>query len=226
MYLPKSRLLPIVAVLIAAVLVAGLFIDQPLTALMARADPQIRGIAERVTWFGRSTSYLVVLATAVIALTLRARVERSPSRKAMLQWWAGAALFIWLSVAASGLLTDLIKLMVGRARPAVEAGGFAPFTFGYAQNSFPSGHSTVGFALAFAVAALWPRWFWPMLAFAVAIAASRVILQVHYLSDVTGGALVALVTVNALCVLFARRGLLFGRPGSPSAPARTGITPQ
>jgi membrane-associated phospholipid phosphatase len=64
-----------------------------------------------------------------------------------------------------------------------------------------------------------------MLVFAIAVAASRVILQVHYLSDVIGGALVALVTVNALCALFARRGLLFGPPASARASRGAGITP-
>jgi undecaprenyl-diphosphatase len=225
MCLPKSRLLPIVAALIAAALFAALFVDQPLAALMARADPEVHLVADRVTRFGRSTWYLITFAVAAIALTLLARRQLSPARKTMLRWWAGAALFIFLSIAASGLLTDLVKLLVGRARPMVAGGGFDPFTVGYAYNSFPSGHSTTCFALAFAIAALWPRWFWPMLACAIAVAASRVILQVHYLSDVIGGALVSLVTVNALCALFARRGLLFGPPASARASRGAGITP-
>jgi undecaprenyl-diphosphatase len=73
----------------------------------------------------------------------------------------------------------------------------------------PSGHATTAFAAAVAIALIWPRLRWPMLVYAVIIAASRVALDAHYLSDVIAGAFVG--SIGALMVRdwFARRNLGF-----------------
>ena len=55
--------------------------------------------------------------------------------------------------------------------------------------SFPSGHSTGSFAFAAFVATFRPRFAPLLFAVAAAIAWSRVVLGVHYPSDVTGGAI-------------------------------------
>jgi membrane-associated phospholipid phosphatase len=204
---PSFRLA--IAGVAAAALLAVAVIDRPLSALMSGIDPQIHAIAEHVTWFGRSTSYLVVFAIVFAGLLLTARFVELADRRTALRRWAAMAAFLWLAVALSGLANDVVKLLVGRARPMVEADGLAPFTFSYDYQSFPSGHTAVAFALAFAVWQLWPRWRWPMLAFAVSVGASRIVLRAHYLGDVIGGALVALLVVELLAGLFARRGLLF-----------------
>jgi membrane-associated phospholipid phosphatase len=59
----------------------------------------------------------------------------------------------------------------------------------------PSGHTTTAFALAFSLSFLYPRlrplWF----AYALVLAASRVMVDAHYLSDVCAGALLGWLTV-------------------------------
>jgi membrane-associated phospholipid phosphatase len=204
---PSFRLA--IAALAAAALIAVVFIDRPLSEFMNGIDPRIHAVAEHVTWFGRSTSYLVGLAIVFTGLLLTARFAGLARWRAPLRRWAAMAAFLWLSVALPGLAGDVVKLLVGRSRPTVESGGLAPFTFDYAYQSFPSGHTAVAFGLAFAVGLLWPRWRWPMLLFAVAVGASRIVLRAHYLGDVVGGALVALVVVELLAGAFAHRGLLF-----------------
>lgn len=196
--------------LAAAIAASVLFVDQPLAALMASNGPGLRALAEEVTWFGRSTGWLIFLAILGLAFLLAARLAQSRRRRAVNLWLAGAAAYLWLAVVAAGLTNDLFKL-VGRPRPQVHAAGLSPFHFGYDFESFPSGHTAVGFALAFAIARLEPRWRWAGLLFACAVAASRVILDVHYLGDVLGGALVALVVVRLLTLLSARVGLVFRR---------------
>lgn len=94
-----------------------------------------------------------------------------------------------------GLVLDLIscniliKPLVGRIRPfavntAVELLIKAPL-----DASFPSGHTAVSFAAAFALKAAGSPLWKPALAVAVVIAFSRLYLYVHWPSDVLAGAL-------------------------------------
>src|ERR1700745_641333 len=95
---PSFRLA--IAGLAAAALIAVVVVDRPLSALMIGIDPQIHAVAEHVTWFGRSTSYLVTLAIVFAGLLLTARfAELLEHRRAMLRRWAAMAAFLWLSVA-------------------------------------------------------------------------------------------------------------------------------
>jgi membrane-associated phospholipid phosphatase len=211
------RLLVLIVLLTISVALAILFIDQPVVDAMRGIGPGWRNVAEWVTGFGKSTGYLIGLGAAVVILTAVGRFASSPEQGERARRWAWVSLYLFLAVALPGLLNDLIKLLVGRPRPMVDATGLEPFTFGYDFQSFPSGHASVAFGLAFGVAMVWPMLRWPMLAFAAAVAASRVILNVHHLGDVLASVIVALVTVRALTLAFARRGSVFsidagGRP--------------
>jgi len=53
--------------------------------------------------------------------------------------------------------------------------------------SFPSGHSITAFAIAFALGLYYPSILFGLLICAASVAASRVILGLHYLSDVVAG---------------------------------------
>jgi membrane-associated phospholipid phosphatase len=211
------RFLWTVAALLAAMALSVVFVDRPLAAALVGVDPRFQAIAQRVTWFGRSTSYLVIFALAAIALALIGRFALSRRIRLISQSWSWAAAYLFLAVAMSGLANDLVKLMVGRSRPLVDAQNLHPFSFSYDYQSFPSGHAAVAFGLAFATMTLWPRWRWPLLFFAAAVAASRVVLDVHHLGDVIGSVLVAWLTVRGLTVLFARRrlGLRLNSEGTP-----------
>ena len=205
----SPRLILTLALLIVAVAAAVLFIDRPLALALRTVDPQWRAIAEWVTDFGRSTAYLIGFFIAALGFAYFGRFNTSPARQAMARWWAWACLYLFLAVAVPGIVNDVVKLIVGRPRPMVGERSLSPFTFSYDFQSFPSGHAAVAFGLAFAVAALWPRWRWPMLLFAAAVGVSRVILNVHHLGDVIASIIVALLCVRGLSALFARRGLLF-----------------
>jgi undecaprenyl-diphosphatase len=70
------------------------------------------------------------------------------------------------------------------------------------QYSFPSGHTMTACAMAVAVAHFYPEYL-PWLALAAAsIGASRIILGMHFLTDVLVGALIgALLGYASVCVL-------------------------
>ena len=207
----SARRLIFVALALLAIRLSVVFIDRPLARVAGGIAPWIRDLAEHVTQLGRSEFYLVPLGAAVLVLGLTSRFSRGWRQRIKARGWAWALGFVWLSVALSGLLNDLVKLIAGRPRPNFAAASPAPFTFGYEFESFPSGHTAVAFALALSLALLWPRWRWPLVIFALAIAASRVLLSAHYPADVLGGALVAWLTVTWLSSYLADRGLVFRR---------------
>jgi undecaprenyl-diphosphatase len=105
-------------------------------------------------------------------------------------WWSAS--FTVVATAGAALLYTLIKVLVGRPRPqlfphAVSAGG----------SSFPSGHATDSFCLA--LVAVFLVWHLSghrglttlagilLLSYVVLVGLSRVVLGVHYPTDVLAG---------------------------------------
>ena len=71
------------------------------------------------------------------------------------------------------------------------------------QFSFPSGHTITAFAVMAALAGFYPEMLPGLLFCAVSIAASRVVLGMHFLSDVLAGAALG-VTLGALAAAVLR----------------------
>jgi membrane-associated phospholipid phosphatase len=72
--------------------------------------------------------------------------------------------------------------------------------------SFPSGHTTAAAGLAMAICLMRPR-LWPLgLAFTLLVAASRFVLDRHYLSDTLFSAFLAVAAAIALQHIFTERG--------------------
>ena len=87
-------------------------------------------------------------------------------------------------VGGAYLTSSTIKAAIGRQRPAVPT---LPHLMGTPTGlSFPSSHATSSFAAARAYSRLLPAG--PLYLAAVAMALSRLVLGVHYPSDVAAGA--------------------------------------
>jgi membrane-associated phospholipid phosphatase len=189
-------------------------VDRWIARAMTGLDPGVIGFFQAITFLGRSPGYLVGAAAVAVWCLLRARMpDRAPEQRSLALARAEAAAFVFTTVAAAGIATNIVKVLAGRLRPSMllEAGqyGFAPFSFESTMRSFPSGHATTIVALALALGALWPCWRRWLLAAACVIAASRVAINAHYLGDVVGGALVAVLTMLATRRAFASRGWAF-----------------
>jgi membrane-associated phospholipid phosphatase len=165
-----------------------------------------------LTDFGKDEYVLAALGVLLIAVAIIAPTFRSIQRFLLLG--LGTRLqFLFFAVLASTLITEVIKWCVGRGRPFVGGEGnvfhFSHFAGTSAYSSFPSGHATCAFALAFAVSALWPKARAVMLVYALVICATRLVLLAHHPSDVVAGALVGVVGAMLVRYWFAARRLGF-----------------
>jgi membrane-associated phospholipid phosphatase len=117
-----------------------------------------------------------------------------------------------------------LKFAIGRARPLIydQEGifSFAPFNMDFLHQSFPSGHSANIGALFVALALLFPRFRLAFIGIGLWLGATRIIVGVHYPSDVTAGLALGAWLAFATSILFARFGLVFsiGRDGGWPTP--------
>ncbi len=120
------------------------------------------------------------------------------SREKKLEHNSNLFMFILFSFALGSIAGDLMKEVVGRARPLSELAGALAQTEASDTYSFPSGHAakSMGLALPFVIMALndvITRVFKVVvLLIATLVCCSRIALQKHYLSDVLAGISVAL----------------------------------
>lgn len=161
--------------------------------------PSLHALALAITALGDS-GYMFAGSALVAALAWwKRRSTGDRQRRAELAGLQERALRFFVVIAASGLAAQALKHLIGRARPKVDglsAFTFHPFSMSNAFASFPSGHTTSAFAAVTALGLMTSRGRRPLLALAVAIGLSRVVLRVHYPSDILGGA--ALGTTIAL----------------------------
>jgi len=175
----QRLLLPLAMALLAAICAAAALLGGPQTkvdpvVLAAFAHPPLVPAARLLTHLGDVTT---VAAVAVIAAAwLLARRHR---RRAIL---------LLAILASERLLVEGMKWLFDRARPDVAGRQVAVHNM-----AFPSGHSANAMAmwLAIALLATSPRLRLPAVALALALAlvtgVCRLVLQVHWPSDVVGG---------------------------------------
>jgi undecaprenyl-diphosphatase len=196
----------------ALVIALMLAFDQTEIQLMpARGAPGLWPI-RILTDFGKDEYVLSVLGVALVALALAAAGLHG-TRRALLLGLGTRLQFVFLSVALSVFVGEILKFLIGRGRPFVggkaDPFNFIPFEGSGAYASLPSGHAITAFALAFAVSALWPRLRVFMFTYAIVILLTRLVLLAHHPSDVTAGALVGIVGAMAVRYWFAARRLGF-----------------
>jgi len=186
--------------------------DQTEIQLMpARGTPSLWPI-RILTDFGKDEYLMLVLGAVLVVLALVAAGLHG-TRRALLLGLGTRLQFVFLSIAVSAFVAEILKYVIGRGRPFV--GGkanpfnFVPFEGTGAYASLPSGHAVAAFALAFAVSALWPRLRVFMFTYAIVILLTRLVLVAHHPSDVVAGALVGTVGAMAVRYWFAARRLGF-----------------
>lgn len=196
----------------ALIIVLMVAFDRTEIQLMpARGTPSLWPI-RILTDFGKDEYVLSVLGVALVLVALVAAGLHGTSRVLLLGLGTRFQ-FLFLSVALSVFVGEILKYLIGRGRPFVGGAAnpfnFIPFEGTGAYASLPSSHAVTAFALAFAVSALWPRLRVVMFTYAIVILLTRLVLLAHHPSDVAAGALLGMVGAMAVRYWFAARRLAF-----------------
>jgi undecaprenyl-diphosphatase len=115
------------------------------------------------------------------------------------------ALYPAARMAAVGFLgVALYKYLKGRLvreRPYITLAGIVPGTRALDRYSFPSGHTLHAVSFTVLAVSSFPELAWVCLPFAALVAMSRVVLGLHYPSDVAAGALIGAALATASMTL-------------------------
>jgi membrane-associated phospholipid phosphatase len=166
-----------------------------------------------ITDFGLSDWVLIPSLLVFVATFAALRlVPHLQARRALWELTLLSA-FIFLAVGVPGAVANLLKRFFGRGRPD-EFAEFGAFHFQRFINdssfqSFPSGHATTAVATAFAVGFLAPRFFRLVLLIAIMTGLSRVVIGMHYPTDVVAGFVLGMLGAYAVRNVFAARRWLF-----------------
>ena len=174
------------------------------TTLKAKISDEQAHYLRMITDLGRAGTYISCSFIAFICFVFLSLRNRQFVQKHISHFYVGArnSLFVFYTLVISGVAINVLKLIIGRQRPKAmfEDGfyGFIPFNINHAMNSFPSGHSQTGWALAISLAIIFPKATYFLIIFATMISLSRVLLTVHFLSDIIAGAFISIITAILL----------------------------
>jgi membrane-associated phospholipid phosphatase len=170
----------------AAAMFCFFYFDIPAATYFGEMPSQTRDYWKDITVFGDSKYSLIA---GLLVWIIFKKIDRISAR---------TGLFVFSSVALSGILVDIFKWIFGRYRPVMlfneDQYGFTFFKYTFEYVSFPSGHSATAFALGTAFALLMPKGKWFFMLLAAGVAFSRVAINKHYLSDIIIGSLFGFLT--------------------------------
>jgi membrane-associated phospholipid phosphatase len=216
-------------VALLAALVAGFFDAALIKAARSSQDPSILFMAW-ITNIGKSQWYLIPAAIVFLAVGLYDWSLGGPRAKARLAALFGQAAYVFSAVALSGIFANVVKVILGRARPGqidqFGAWHFDPLSFGYDYASFPSGHSTTVGAIIGVLIVWYPRWAVVLVELGLFFAATRIAAVAHYPSDVIAGFTVGLFFAIAIARWLAGRGVVFRFVPGKILPASRPVLPR
>lgn len=152
------------------------------------------GYSSFIDWtiFFRATYLWYLMAGAVIVLpifTLLPRFRQYRKRHLDLLYFAFVSAF-----SARFVVAEVIKYIFNRPRPFIVLSGVHQLLQHSAGRSFPSGHASLAFAIAAAVAFYYPKTSILFFLAAINVGVARAVAGVHWPSDILGGALVGIGT--------------------------------
>ena len=166
-----------------------------------------------ITRFGLAIYLLIPLGVIVLVRMFVDTDKLSKKVRQNLTKLNNCACFLLATVAISGIVGQILKFLIGRARPKffLEYGSHYFQHFhkpGYDFASMPSGHSITVAAFCMGLIYLAPRLRILWIFCAIAVAFSRIVLGSHYPSDVVFGLVVGSYTTVFVYYWMHNRGLI------------------
>ena len=212
------------------IVATAIYLDEPALEWARDQSLPVIHVFEKITRLGESGYVFALTAlTGCVAVLLgggpRARVE------AGLTLLAARAMFLFSVAAVSGIASQVVKHLFGRARPKLHLQlpdmvglyHFDVLSIYASYASFPSGHAVTAFAMATAIAFLMPRLGAPLFLAAILIGLSRVVILAHYASDVVAGAARGVGSAFVVRRAFATRGIAFRQTAAGVRPRGRGL---
>jgi membrane-associated phospholipid phosphatase len=210
---PPLVLAFLVAGIAGATILLALFADPAFLEIVRQEGWRPEGAFKTITELGRSDWFLYPAGIFLIAFSIFRPGGMVSSSQHLAHTLMLAAYFLFTTIAFSGLLANLFKFVIGRQRPEYVDIGHVwmaeAFSHGYRFASFPSGHATTAGAAAIAIALLFPRIRFVVVAIGILVAISRPALGVHFPSDVFAGFCLGGFFSYFYARAFARKRLLF-----------------
>jgi len=193
----KQQILFLGLVLGVSSILSIFYIDQPLTKWFHETvDGRLDFIARIFTALGSGDIYFFISVCGYLLARLFSQKLTHLNWSQRFSQTRHRFGFMFLSFFISGIMVLLLKFIFGRARPYHSSGfeplQFHPFTLDWDFQSYPSGHTQVGFTLATFLSLLYPKQAKYFFLFATLVGFSRVILEKHYLGDVLAGAYIGI----------------------------------
>ena len=194
------------------------WLDRPISHL-AHEILQRFNLFEKLALIPDALAPLAVVAVMVLALHGLSRAKLSR--------WQSVLLLAGISLTLAVVVKDELKFAFGRTWPETWIGnnpsfirdgvfGFFPFHGGRGYRSFPSGHTTVTFAVMTVFWICYPRFRLPYALVMAAMAIGLVGANFHFLSDVIAGAFLG-ISVGWISVALWEIGLRRVRPKGGAA---------
>jgi undecaprenyl-diphosphatase len=197
------------------VVIAGLmvFVDAWAVETVLRLPRWFVVPFKEVTEFGKSGWFLVPVGLGLMLVAALASPALPRFTLQVIGAFTARFAFLFMAIAVPGLFVTVIKGLIGRSRPfadgQVDPFLYLPLVWRTNYASLPSGHATTALSALIAIGLLWPRLRGIMWIYALIIALSRVVVLVHYPSDVFAGAIVGAVGAWLVRDWFAARRLGF-----------------
>ena len=152
---------------------------------------------ENITTLGDSMWYFSISILFVVIFFLLKEIKFLDKYKKNISRINYYNLLLFSSILTSGILTQVIKHVVGRPRPNTfnfeSEVNFKFLTLDSNFHSFPSGHTSTVFAVFLVISLLVPKLKYFLLFLTTIIAFSRVVVGAHYITDIVGGIAVAFI---------------------------------
>lgn len=174
-------------------IVGGLYlVDGQTSDFVRRNRDDIPSVIRDFGWYFGAPQNNYGVTTGIYAFGL---LTRSPE-------WRRTGVLMISSATAGGILQQLLKTVVGRARPQTGVGKdvFIPFSGESGYSSFPSGHTVLSFTTAYALAKHFDNKWVKAGIYSIGLISpvSRVWEGAHYISDVVLSLALVIATVEGV----------------------------